>query len=473
MQVSTIDEVIRESAEELLSCKWVRSELNNVDFGDYRLRNRFLIIAKRLAKQPSSNICQCAGDWGLVKSVYRFFDNEKVTAEKLLEPHQIKTAWRTARHTDKILIVQDTTKLNYSNMKSARDLGHISINKHVRGLMMHTSLALTSTGIPLGIINQKIWSRKEYRNEPNKNIVQALPIEEKESFRWLESMRQYNPQISNSDCITVCDREAHIYELFAEAQLLQTQVLIRAKNATSIGAKSDKINIEKQKIAKTYSITVPDKAREKQRKATVQLRFNSVELRQPRRLKNSKKYLNQKTKLYYVSLMEIDVPKGEEQIIWLLLTNLKINSIKQAKQAVDWYKKRWQIEIFFKILKSGCKIEDSLLRKNCRREPYISLQSIIAWRLLLMVNYKKAQPNSPATDILTQLECDALVSSLQNNILRNTSINVKSAINMIARLGGYLNRKNDPPPGPAAIWRGWDRLQDFSHMFMLANRNTS
>ena len=469
MQELSLTESIGQSAKELLQCQWVVDELRNVDFGDSRLRNRFLVIAKRLANQPSASICECGEDWGLVKSAYRFFDNPKVSAKRVLEPHKIRSSQRAARHKGKVLVIQDTTSLNYTHLKSATDLGHIGKNKNAQGLMVHQSLAVTESGIPLGCVEQKIWSRKEYRDEPDKNEIARTPIEEKESFRWLESLRSYDRAMSRSDYITVCDREAHIYEFFDEAQSLGAQVLVRARRPESIGAKSFKLVIKKQPLGDTYIINVPDKERERLREAKVELRYGKVKVQKPDRIKDSPKYANSDhLEMYYVALTEIDTPKEEEPISWLLISNIKISSVNKAKKLVKWYRVRWQIEIFFRILKSGCKIEDSLLRKNCRREPYIALQSIIAWRLLLMVNYTRACPTAPATTVFTQTECDALVSTVKGEIVRDTKINMQSATYMLAQLGGFLKRNNNEKPGPTVIWRAWERLQDLTLMFVIA-----
>jgi len=152
----------------------------------------------------------------------------------------------------------------------------------------------------------------------------------------------------------------------------------------------------------------------------------------------------------------------------MLLSNQKINSKKQALEAIGWYQQRWKIEILHRIMKSGCSIELTRLETNARRFPFLALKSIVAWRLMLITHYIKISPSAPATSILTQTECDALFSIRHNRIAKNQNFIAKKAISWLAELGGYLSRKSDPLPGPTHVWRGWQRLQDYSKMFSLA-----
>jgi Transposase DNA-binding len=192
---------------------WAREELGRVDLGDKRRTARLIKLCGRLAEMPESSINQACVDWAETKAAYRFFHNEHVEVRKILAAHQAKTFERARRHRT-VLAIQDTSYLVYTSHRQTTGLGKLSLKKgkrvekiHSRGLLMHSCLAVTTNGLPLGLLDQKIFAR-EAGTEDQTEHRNVLPIEEKESYRWLESLKNSRSVRGNTQLVTVCDREA-------------------------------------------------------------------------------------------------------------------------------------------------------------------------------------------------------------------------------------------------------------------------
>jgi hypothetical protein len=461
--------------DQFSQCRWVRDEFQEADFGDKRLYLRLLVVAQHFAQHPESSINQASGMWSKTKAAYRFFDNKKVTHELILKAHQRRVLERIAQRSEPVLIVQDTTYLNYSHMQCDQGLGPIGeLKPSSMGLIMHNSLALTETGLALGVISQNIWSRDpaEYGKGQQRHIK---PIEDKESYKWIEAMQHYNQLLpKHSNTITVCDSEADIYELFTRMQHIERQFLVRASHNRRIKTESGESKslqeyIDSLPVNASLTITVPRSPGYKARQADLDVCFAPVRIRLPKNTvfrEPSKKIKH--VQLYVVSVREKNAPADVDKAInWTLLTNVPTKSLRKAKQLIKWYKARWQVEIFHRILKSGCHVEKAQLKNNSRRLPFLALHSVIAWNILMLVQFSRVSPNANAREILSDTECDVLFSVAHKKISTGHSFNAQKAIAWIAQLGGYLSRKSDPLPGPTHIWRGWKRLQDFTLMYSM------
>jgi len=464
------EEEIKKVLDQLTQCEWVKDEFRSGSFGDRRLFYRLLVVAEHFARHPEAPINQASEIWSKTRAAYRFFDNEKVTSELILRPHVQKTIARMGQHAGTVLVIQNTSFLNYSHMHSSTDLGPIGELKD-RGLVMHTSLAITTHGLPLGIVDQFFWARDpeehgkaEYRAEK--------PIEDKESFKWLRALGAYHQKVSPQlDVVTVCDSEADIYDLFTEADKLNAQFLIRSKSDRRTETNDHlRAFIARKPVAFSDTIHVTPKDGNPKRDAQVEVRFAMTQVRAPKN--GQRKNLQPLLQVYIVSIQEVNPPPNQTPLSWFLLTNVPTKNISQVKERIRWYKMRWQIEVFHRILKSGCHVEQARLEKNERRYPYLSLFSIIAWKLLLLSQYNKISPSSPATSLLTQTECDVLYSVTHSRSFKKRSFDAKLAAQWLAQLGGFLARKSDGLPGPTHIWRGWQRLQDFTHMYILTKKLT-
>ena len=441
-----------------------------MDLGDERLNRRVVNLAEQLAAQPMMPINQACEDWADTKAAYRLFANEKVSVEKLLAPHQKRTQERMGFYRQ-VLAVQDTTVFNYTHHPKTAGLGPIGTTKQEQqGMLMHSTLTLTPAGMPLGVLTQDIWVRPEEPVEMSKEARRQRPIEEKESYKWLKALQEtVDRSPEGTQVITVCDREGDIFEFFVEANRLSAPVLVRsAQNRSLLPPEEGKLweAIERQPIAGYLKIQVPAQAEQPAREAIVSVRFGAVTLKPPRHLASTDRNVPQP--LSAILVQEIDPPEGVTPLDWRLLTNLPVLSFEEAVECIGWYRCRWHIEVFHKVIKSGCRVEDCRLGQASRLQRFLTLFSIIAWRLYWLTHINRHYPDEPCTVILTDPEWQALYATIHRSpVLPQQAPTVYQAVRWIAQLGGFLGRKGDGEPGITVIWRGWQRLSDIASTWQL------
>lgn len=448
---------------------WATEEFSKIRLKDKRLNQRCQKLASVLEHQSTQPINQACEDWADTKAAYRFFDNPKVAPDKILAPHCQRTVKRMKSH-PLVLAVQDTTFLNYTQHPQTEGLGEIGTKQqNQRGFGMHSTLAVTPQGLPLGLLAQQFFERPIGEASHTALEIQKLPIEEKESYRWIEAFEQVIALTPEEvQVVTVCDREADFYEMFVMAEEKQADLLVRANTDRRLDeeAKSLWAKVESQRKAGDLTVDIVGNDKRKARQATVSVRFCTVRLRAPWR--------PQKKKLPPITLTAIlvreDNPPADiqEPIEWLLLTNTVVKDFRQAVQVIEWYCCRWQIEVFHKIIKSGCRVEDCRLQTAARLQNYIALMSVVAWRLQWLTYINRISPDEPCTTVLTTIEWQALYMRIhKTSVLPKSLPSTHQVIRWIAQLGGFLGRKSDGEPGIVVIWRGWQRLQDMAATWTL------
>ena len=455
--------------------QWAAEEFAQVELKDGRLNWRCQELATVLGQQPDAPINQACEDWADTKAAYRFFDNKKVTPGRILAPHQQRTVGRMGQH-GLVLAVQDTTFFNYTHHPHSEGLGEIGNKKQKqRGFGMHATLALTPTGMPLGLLSQAFFTRPVDEPSHQPNELHKLPIEEKESYRWLQAFEQTIALTPDGvDVVTVCDREADIYEMFSLAQEKAAKLLVRAAaDRVLVDNEARKLwpKVEGQAIAGFLKVHIPPNQKRAARTATVSIRFTQVKLKPPWRPNQKKLPI---VTLNAILVREDNPPAGvDEPIEWLLLTNTPVVTFADALQVVQWYCGRWQIEVYHKVIKSGCQVEDCRLKTADRLLNYIALMSVIAWRLLWLTYINRTHPDLPCTAILTTIEWESLYMRIHKTTQLPQSVpTVRQAVRWIAQLGGFLGRKGDRQPGVTVIWRGWHRLQDLAATWYLVKEQT-
>lgn len=449
---------------------WVAEEFFDIDLEDKRLDRRCQELAEKLGKQPTASINQACEDWADSKAAYRFVDNKKVSAGKLLEPHIKRTVERMKNY-PVVLAIQDTTFLNFTSHPKTKDLGEIGAKKqNQRGFGLHSTLVVTPKGQPLGLLDQAILERPVGQPALKPSEVQKQPIEEKESYRWIEAFEKTIKSTPEGvQAVTICDREADIYEMFVTAQEHHASLLVRADDNRRL--EDDQVKhlwpkLEQQSIQGELTVHITGNDKRKERDAVVSVRFCTIKLRPPWR--------PEQKKLPVVTLQAILVREenplenladlgDHEPIEWMLLTNTSVTNFEEAVQVVEWYCCRWQIEVFHKIIKSGCLVESSLLQTAKRLQNYITLMCVIAWRLQWLTYINRTDPDLPCIYILTTVEWQALYMRIHKTTKFPEKLpSVRQAVRWIAQLGGFLGRKSDGEPGITVIWRGWQRLQDLA-----------
>ena len=456
--------------------QWAALEFADVELHDARLNRRCQELAVALGQQPTAYINQACEDWADSKAAYRFFGNtKKVTPAGISASHHQRTVERMSQH-PLVLAVQDTTFFNYTHPPHTVGLGEIGNKKQQqRGFGLHSTLVVTPAGLPLGTLTQQFFTRPIGEPAHTPAELQRLPIEEKESYRWLEAFEQtlaLTP--AGVEVVTVCDREADIYEMFVLAQKKKASLVIRASADRVLAEKKVRklwAKVEQQPLAGQLTLQITSNQQRPARQATVSVRFTQVKLKPPWRP-------NQK-KLPVMTLNAILVREDEppasvdEPIEWLLLTNTSVQNFDDAVRVGDWYSCRWHIEVYHKIIKSGCTVEDCRLEKAERLHNYIALMSVVAWRLHWLTYLNRTDPDLPCTVILTATEWQALYRRIHHTTsLPPAPPTVRQAVRWIAQLGGFLGRKRDGEPGITVIWRGWQRLQDMADTWYLVNEQS-
>jgi hypothetical protein len=459
---------------------WIFEEFQSSNFGDKRLSTRLCLIAKGFYNNVGASIPQNSTNWTGAKGTYRFFDNNKVMSEKILEPHTTSTLKRIGDNKI-ILAIQDTTLLDYSTHVSTSGIGAIG-DGHGRGLYLHPTIATSCTGIPLGILNLQIWSHDEEYYKKRKGISRKkVPLEDRDSYKWIKSYKslvEHQKTIENKvHFVSICDREGDIYELFHEHfKMSQTMefppdVLVRAKNNRKLSTKSQCLwdFMEQIEIHAEYEIIVPRKKGQKERRTNLEVKFSEVEIKSPlgRPLSDGKL---PDLKLYAIYCNESDktLIKAEDSISWMLLTTMPIYNFEDAQEKINWYVNRWLIERFFKCLKSGCKTESRQLKDIHRLKSVIILDCIIAWRVLFLILIGRENLELKADILFKKEEWEVLHIRIQDRDSPPNEIpHLKTVLIQIAKLGGFLARKGDGFPGEATLTRGLRKLQELTLFYSL------
>ena len=441
---------------------WVFRELGLASLGDARLTARALRLASDLAAHPDLSLASLyEGDWASLKAGYRFFDNPKVTPAKLLEPHQAST-WERCASEPIVLIAQDTTYFNFTSHAATTGMGPIGSGTE-QGFLLHSALALTTDGVPLGLVAQIAWARDpETRGKSARR--KQLPIEEKESYRWLQIQQQIATRVPDgTQTVLMGDRESDIYDLFIAPRNPQQQLLVRAAWDRKLEDPPEQhlwAAAEAAPMLGTMTITVPAKPGRPEREATLALRTTVVQMARPAHRSAT---TPSAPPLTVVLAREIAPPDGIEPIEWLLVTTLAVTTVADAERIVTWYSYRWRIErLHFTLKTGGSHVEDLQLETRERLERAITLYSIVAWRLLWMTYQVRVDPNQSPTVAFSPAEIAVLerLATTQKPIRpAGHPLTLRDAVRAMAKLGGFLGRKSDGEPGVKTLWRGYRQLQ--------------
>lgn len=468
---------------------WAAEELGQANLGDDRLTARLVLLCSRFSAAPQSPINQACEDWAETKAAYRFFQNEDVAVADIMEPHRRKTAARAKPHRT-ILALQDTTQLIYTNHPKTQGLGAMSLKKgrhgkkiFSNGLLMHTCLAVTTKGVPLGLLDLNFHVRQPL-SEERRRLADVTPVEQKESYRWMQSLERAHSITGDTQVVTVCDREADMYGLFELGDRLKSPVLVRANvdrgiNRKSRYAEKDVVRLwafmHDQQAAGTKTIEIPErkatphaKARNA-RTAVLTIKFGSFVFNPPRNNILYRHTQPPNLAMCAVYAYEAHPPENEERVEWMLLTNLPVTDFDEACEKVHWYCLRWRIEMYFKVLKSGFNVEECRLATADRLIRYLSVMSIVAWRIFMLTLMARTKPELPCTEFLSDTEWHVLFRTVnKHSTLPQCPPPIHDVVIWIARLGGFLARKSDGMPGTLVLWRGWKRLSDLTQGWAIA-----
>ncbi len=448
---------------------WAEEELGGADFADERLSKRLVSVARDFYACPQGSIPQACQSRAKTKGAYRFLDHPETSMDRVLAPHYGATLKRVERERV-VLAVQDTTTLNYTPHPATEGLGPMSYRAdRGLGLLLHETMAFNPEGTPLGLLDVQCWARD--RGEFGKKKKRhELPIEEKESRKWLVSFRKLGEaqkRCPATPLVSVGDREADIYELFALA--LQDpqgpKLLVRAEQDRLLAEGHERLweRVSREEVAGFQEVRVPRRGNRPARVARLEVRFTGVILKPPQR----KRGLGD-LRIGAVLVREVHAPEKVEPIEWMLLTTCEVTTFEQAVEKVAWYAVRWGIEIYHRTLKSGCKIEERQLGHADRIETCLAIDMVVAWRIFHLTKLGRETPDVPCTVFFEESEWKALVAYISKSpIPPPKPPPLGQAMRMVASLGGFLGRKGDGHPGTQTLWLGLQRLDDMAAMWAI------
>lgn len=467
---------------------WAVEEMKTARLGDKRLNARLAEVLSQLAARPTASIPAACGGRKEMAAAYRFFDNERTSVENVLEPHVESTRQRIASQ-PVVLLPQDTTEIDVTRPEQ-QVAGAGPLDGVRRGALLHLLHAFTPDGTPLGSLSANAWVREE---EPvcaslSRAERAAIPIEEKESHRWVVTLQQAREEAQRcpqTQFICLADSEADVYEVLAEAarepracdwivRACQNRALL-CENGENHGKKHLREHVLQQPVLFGNTVNVRGRkakvACEKRgrrqprqsRKAEVVVRAARVTLRPPWRADRDLPPVT----VNVVLVSEVNPPPGDEPVEWLLLTNLPIDTEEQVRQVVQYYCVRWMVEVFFRVLKSGCRVEERLFEHMDRLLTCLAVYLIVAWRTLFVCRMGRSCPETSCEAIFDPAEWQSVWKVVRRQDPPDEPPSLGVFVRMVAQLGGYVNRKRTDEPGPQTVSIGLQRMHDFATCWQL------
>jgi hypothetical protein len=455
---------------------WAQNEFGGASLGDIRLSKRLVSVAAAKAEIPDRAFSGVVkGDWAKVKAYYRMIDQPETSAvnmTNILAPHRQRTV-RRMQGQKTVLCVQDGSDLNYTNLDQCEGLGEMGSNQtdaKSRGLHMHSTLALAPNGLPLGVLRAQCIA-PESKSPEDDRPTSAIPIEEKKTFVWIEHHRdlvELSAGMPQTRLIDVGDREADFFELFDEQrQHPRVELLVRAKHDRNLTEDPFKLFAAARQapVQSRVRIHIPrQSARPKKSKQKARSkrpgRTSDMAVRSMRTQLHPAHYHADKDPIdiWVVHAVEENPPANTKAVEWFLLTTIDVTSAEDAEQCLRWYCLRWRIEDWHRVLKSGCRIEDLAHESAERLRRAIAINLVIAWRIMLMTLLGRETPELSAEVLFSDIELRTLRAYAKKKGLK-PPLRLGDAVQLVAKIGGYLGRKNDPHPGHQLLWRGYTEFQ--------------
>ena len=487
----------------------ITREFEGADLGDPRRNRRLVRVAERLAAAPERSLSGASGGWDESMAAYRLLAAPQVTPEKILAPHRRALLERAASESA-LVVIQDTTELDFTRMKHMEGNGPLNEEKR-RGLLLHSLYVVSEEGLPLGVWEADFMARsdEDFRGAASRK---HLPMEQKESHRWVEGYRRTQAlaqELPHCEVFSLSDREGDIYEVFAawaEAAAAGgpcAQWIIRANQDRALDdtggrvpdkpaddkpadkRSADKLAPEKlfaalegapllgemsfEMPAKTWLKKVRGNRVQTSRSArTVRQEVRAMAVR-PRPPYRKGKQLPPLT-IWAVLAQEVDPPEGEEPVCWILLTSCEVTTFEAAKRIIALYLRRWDIEVFHRTLKTGCRVEQLQIKGSQAVRNALAIYIITAWRILYLTHLARVRPELPCSTVFAAEEWQAACAVARpGRPAPRDPPTLGEFIGIVARLGGHLGRRSDGAPGAQAIWQGLVRVRDFACAWRAMN----
>ena len=423
---------------------WASEEFHTLDLGDQRLNRRTALLAERLAAQPTASIPAACGGWAETQAAYRLLSDEDVEWAGILAPHLTRTMQRMAPH-PVVLCIQDTTELDF-NGQTITGLGPLSYEAQ-RGMYLHPTYAVSLAREPLGVLDAWMWAREPKAEDGSRGGIT-------ESVRWIEGyerVAEHAADLPATRLVYVADREADMVALMARARDLGTPAdwLLRAKHNRALpdGSKLWPTVTAGAALGEVR-FTMPARRGQKARPVRQHLWSSRVQIKVSGR---------DTLEATCVIAREIDPPAGTKPLEWRLLTNREAPDFERAAELIDWYRARWEIELFFHVLKNGCRVEALQLATVSRLERALTLFMIVSWRVARLMRLGRVAPELEAMLMFDRDEWEAAFI-LNKKRPPKRPPKLQEVVRLVAMQGGFLGRKGDGEPGVKTIWLGLQRV---------------
>lgn len=462
---------------------WVIDEMKTANLKDERLNKRLEQVLSQLANRPTASIPAACGGRAEMEAAYRLFDNEKATFVNILIAHTDATRLRIAAE-QVVVMAQDTTEVDVTRPEQHVEGAGPLDGGTRRGAFLHLLHAFTPNGTPLGTIQAEAWVRDEEAHCASMSRAEraSTPIEDKESYRWLVALRQAREEAARcpgTRIVCVADSEADIYEVLVEGmaeprtadwivRACQDRALDSQENGTA--QKHLREEVAAEPVLFTHTIGVRGRKAKvncehrgrrqprESREAEVAVRAAQVTLRAPWR---SDRKLSPVT-VNVVLVSEVNPPDNDEPVEWILVTSMPVDDIEQVRQVIQYYCVRWMIEVFFRVLKSGCRVEERRFEHIDRLLTCLAVYLIVAWRTLYVCRLGRECPDISCEAVFEPAEWKPVWKVVRGENPPSQPPSLATMVRLVAQLGGYVNRKRDDPPGPQTVWLGLQRMHDFA-----------
>jgi hypothetical protein len=431
---------------------WIDDEFSGTDFGDKRLNNRFIDIAKKFNVRPDETINKSLDEFSDKKGAYRLFSNNKFTSELIFKSHNASTIERL-KNEQVALALHDSSFFSFNSKRSIKGLGNIggkAGNEDTHGFISHYTLAVTPNDQPIGLLNMTSWSR-----------AYESPWE-KESDRWEEGFYEAEKQCRNiTKLIHIADREADQFQLLYDSVEEKRNFIIRSKHDRILDNEDHylKWHLDKKKVNHDCSLYHTRLKKD----VDAEIKYGEIEFIDTCPRIKGLKSERKRVKLNIVEIKTKGLEK-KDQLNWILLTNLPMRNYGDAFLVINYYSKRWHVENFFKVLKDGCcKVERASLRTFEKLEKYICFFSILSWKLYSLKHHAEENPEEDANEHFSDEE--VLILKIKNNLPKNKPLTIREALRLIAKMGGFNGRKGDGEPGLLSLWRGIVRFEAQMELF--------
>jgi Transposase DDE domain len=439
---------------------WASTELQGANLGHERFRPNAIKVLTLLGENPGLSFSAACGP-AVRKSASRLFSSLDID---LQQGHVQQTVQRCSGGA-LVLAFEDTTDVNYDRHKDKKGMGLLGGSRDIRGINIHSVVCASDQGEPLGLIGQYIWAPTKSKSKVEGTHMRKLPIEDKESMKWIRLMRNVNKAFSDKKnrVLVVADREGDFYEHFSEPRKANIDLLVRGshieRNIIYEGQKCKVRDLPGLVAAQhTYKMTVQRQKDREEREAEIEVRSGKIAYPPPAEKKGSAIIL------HFVHAAELNYT-AEDKIEWYLITSMVIENFEQARQLIGFYAKRWTIERFHYILKTGLKIEKIQIDTFDRLKNPLELYSIVAWRILWLAYVGKVKPQAEAIAVFEQPQIEILEKLNQKKIMT-----VKDFLLAMGKLVGFQTSTKQPLPGEKLLWLAYGQLVQIQRGFELAGK---